>query len=176
MMTMLSLFVALVAVSLSLLPNSAAAPSIAISTDDIASCMKAQPYVEESCQASSFPGWPYDAKDCSYKTPIGTLYVTVADAPAERVAAWVLNATLTVPWTADLQSAHPGAFLQVQKILAVDVMYQRCAVKFANSQLPIALKLRPIVLRVDVFVPHSVAAAAFLHSKATSAKTWTASR
>jgi hypothetical protein len=124
-MTMRSLFVPLIAVSLSLLATSAAAPNLAIFSDDIASCMKAQPYVEESCQVSSFPGWPYDAKDCSYKTPIGTLYVTVADAPAERVAAWVLNATLTVPFTADLQSAHPGAFLQVQKILAVDVMYQR---------------------------------------------------
>ena len=55
-----------------------------------------------------------------------SLHVTVADAPADRVAAWVLNATLTVPWTANLQNAHPGAFLQVQKILAVDVMFQRC--------------------------------------------------
>lgn len=110
-----------------LLRCSTAAPYIAVS-DDVASCMKAQPYVEESCKVSSFPGWPYDAKDCSYSTPIGTLHVTVADAPADRVASWVLNATLTVPWTADLQSAHPGAFLQVQKILAVDVMYQRCDV------------------------------------------------
>lgn len=95
--------------------------------DDVASCMKATPYVEQSCTSSAFPGWPYDAKDCSYTTPIGTLHVTVADAPAERVAAWVANATRTIAWTAALESAHPGAFVQVQKIMAVDVMYQRCA-------------------------------------------------
>jgi len=121
---MCSLSVPLLVIGISIIALSAAAPNLA-NADDVASCMKAQPYVEETCQASSFPGWPYDAKDCSYSTPIGTLYVTVADAPAERVAAWVLNATLTVPWTADLQSDHPGAFLQVQKILAVDVMFQR---------------------------------------------------
>lgn len=123
-MTKLPISLSIVALGLSVLLRSCTAtPYIAVS-DDVASCMKAQPYVEESCKVSSFPGWPYDAKDCSYSTPIGTLYVTVADAPADRVASWVLNATLTVPWTADLQSAHPGAFLQVQKILAVDVMYQ----------------------------------------------------
>jgi hypothetical protein len=110
-----------------LIANSDAAVDVAIA-DDVAACMRAQPYVEESCKTSSFPGWPFDAQDCSYSSPIGTLHVTVADAPAERVAAWVLNATMTVPWTADLQSAHPGAFLQVQKILAVDVMFQRCGV------------------------------------------------
>jgi hypothetical protein len=121
----LSVCVSIILIGLTSLANSSPTPGFAIS-DDIASCLKAQPYVEESCKVSSYPGWPYDAKDCSYNTPIGTLYVTVADAPADRVAAWVLNATLTVPWTANLQNAHPGAFLQVQKILAVDVMFQRC--------------------------------------------------
>ena len=112
---------------LSILACNLAAAAPLASPDVIASCMKATPYVEESCKSSAFPGWPYGAKDCSYNTPIGTLHVTVADAPAERVAAWIANATLTVPWTSALQSAHPGAFVQVQKIMAVDVMYQRCA-------------------------------------------------
>ncbi len=73
--------------------NLAAAAPLA-SPDVIASCMKATPHVEESCKSSAFPGWPYGAKDCSYNTPIGALHVTVADAPAERVAAWINNATL----------------------------------------------------------------------------------
>ena len=41
-------------------------------------------YVEESCQSTTYPGWPYAAQKCTYQT---NLVVTIANPDADRVGA-----------------------------------------------------------------------------------------
>ena len=90
----------------------------------VANCMRAAPYVEESCSPITIKRWPHPAKRCKYGSPIGTLTVDVADATADRVAIWILSAAREVPWVAKLEKSEPARFLEVMKIMAVDVMYQ----------------------------------------------------
>jgi hypothetical protein len=62
--------------------------------DSLVKTLSVKPYVEESCQSTTYPGWPYAAQKCTYQK---TLVVTVADPTAERVARWIVEASTLIP-------------------------------------------------------------------------------
>lgn len=62
--------------------------------DSLLKALGAKPYVEETCQSTTYPGWPYEAQKCTYHKG---LVVTVADPTAERVARWIVEASRLIP-------------------------------------------------------------------------------
>lgn len=47
-------------------------------------------YVEENCQSTTYPGWPFAARRCTYQT---NLEVVIANPTPERVARWIVEAS-----------------------------------------------------------------------------------
>jgi hypothetical protein len=70
-------------------PPEAAPPAL----DVPASLVKAlggKTYVEDSCQATTYPGWRYAAQKCTYQNG---LVVTIANPEPDRVARWIVEAS-----------------------------------------------------------------------------------
>lgn len=70
-------------------PPEAAPPPL----DVPASLVKAlgqKTYVEDSCQSTTYPGWPYAAQKCTYQSG---LVVTIANPEPDRVARWIVEAS-----------------------------------------------------------------------------------
>jgi hypothetical protein len=51
-------------------------------------------YVEDSCQPTTYPGWPFAAEKCTYRT---NLVVTIANPMPDRVARWIVDASTLIP-------------------------------------------------------------------------------
>lgn len=79
------------------------------------------PYVEQSCSATSWDGWPFDAKRCTYN---GGLRVTVANPSAEQVTAWIADASQMIPALWSLESRDRDAWKEGLEIIARHTMYQ----------------------------------------------------
>lgn len=102
-----------------------AASTSAVTGDVLAdTCLATKPYVEETCRDTTYNGWPYGAKSCTYGSPKGPLQVTVADPDAHVVSKWIGNATREVNWVAKLETEDHASFAEVKKILATDIMIQ----------------------------------------------------
>jgi hypothetical protein len=50
-------------------------------------------YVDGTCEPTTYPGWPYPAKRCSYRN---NLVVTIANPEPERVARWIVEASTLI--------------------------------------------------------------------------------
>jgi hypothetical protein len=74
-------------------PAEAAPPPLDV-PDALVKTLDVKPYVEGSCTDATYPGWPYEAKRCTYRT---SLVVTVANPPADRVARWIVSASTLIP-------------------------------------------------------------------------------
>ena len=68
------------------------------------------PYVEQDCVPTTYPGWPYEALECTYSAEGETATVKVADAPPERVGRWIVDSASLIPALAALQADDPGAW------------------------------------------------------------------
>lgn len=51
-------------------------------------------YVEESCEPTTYAGWPFPAQRCTYHSG---LVVTIANPEPERVARWIVEASSLIP-------------------------------------------------------------------------------
>jgi hypothetical protein len=51
-------------------------------------------YVEDSCESTTYPGWPYPAQKCTYRN---NLVVTIANPTPDRVARWIVEASSLIP-------------------------------------------------------------------------------
>ena len=82
------------------------------------------PYVEGSCEATTYPGWPYEAKRCSYTS--GGVYaeVTTATPSPERVGRWIMDSTAQIPALAALRETDPGAYEEGLGIIGYAVLIQ----------------------------------------------------
>jgi hypothetical protein len=82
------------------------------------------PYVEGSCAPTTYPGWPHEAKRCSYTS--GGVYaeVTTATPPPERVGAWIIDASQEIPALWELRTTDPLAFEEGLGMIAWAVMIQ----------------------------------------------------
>lgn len=90
----------------------------------LVSCLDAKPYVEGKCTPTTFAGWPHPAQKCTYASALGTQSVTVADASAEQVAQWIVDAGDSVPVIAQLKAADPTSYLRSLQSIAAALMIQ----------------------------------------------------
>jgi len=72
--------------------------------------LSVKPYVEGACKPATWPGWPYEAKTCSYSASGFSATVTVANPSAERVAAWIADASVFIPALWRLRTTAPDAY------------------------------------------------------------------
>ena len=72
-------------------------PSDLTVPQSLVDAIDAKPYVEVDCLPGSYPGWPFDAKECTYTAGGITANVTVANPSSDRVAAWIVDASTWIP-------------------------------------------------------------------------------
>ncbi|HUS63705.1 MAG TPA: hypothetical protein VMZ28_04140 [Kofleriaceae bacterium] len=101
----------------------AAAPALVVPASVI-DVLDETPYVEGSCTATSYPGWPYEAQRCSYTA--GGVYaeVTTATPSPERVGAWIVDASQEIPALWELATTDPAAYAEGLGMIAWAVMIQ----------------------------------------------------
>lgn len=92
--------------------------------DALVRALSAKPYVEDACVAATYSGWPHDALRCTYKAGPLTATVTVADPPAARVAAWIVDSSIEIPRLLALASAQPAAYEAGLLAIAQATLYQ----------------------------------------------------
>ncbi len=63
----------------------------------LVSLLSPKPYVEQSCVAATYPGWPHPAQRCTYSAGGITTSVTVANPSPDRVARWVVDSATHIP-------------------------------------------------------------------------------
>jgi hypothetical protein len=63
------------------------------------------PYVEGHCTSTTWAGWPYAAKRCTYSSGPLTTSVTVANPSPTQVAKWVVDASAFIPRLRALQQS-----------------------------------------------------------------------
>ncbi len=83
--------------------------------------LSARPYVEGSCSATTFTGWPHAAKRCTYG---GGLQVTVANPSPERVARWIVDSAQMIPALAGLEGRDRANWEAGLKVIAANTMSQ----------------------------------------------------
>jgi len=82
------------------------------------------PYVEGSCQPTTYPGWPHEAKRCSYSSGGVDAEVTTATPSPERVATWIVDASQEIPALWELRTTDPAAWEEGLGMIARAVMIQ----------------------------------------------------
>ncbi|MBK7861413.1 MAG: hypothetical protein IPJ65_22920 [Archangiaceae bacterium] len=83
-----------------------------------------KPYVEQSCTATTFAGWPYAAKKCTYSSGPLTTSVTVADPEPAAVAKWIVDAAAFIKPLRPLQTSAPAQWEQALGYIALHMLYQ----------------------------------------------------
>lgn len=78
----------------------------------LVSKLSPKPYVETNCSAITYPGWPHEAKRCSYSSGGISTQVTVANPSPTQVAKWVVDASALIPALRRLESVDPAAWEQ----------------------------------------------------------------
>jgi hypothetical protein len=87
----------------------------------IAALGRDQTYVEDSCTPTTYPGWPYPAKKCTYR---GNLVVTIANPPQARVARWILDASRLIPALDGLRDRDPTNWEKGLVVIARNTILQ----------------------------------------------------
>ena len=90
----------------------------------VVSQISAKPYVEQSCQPTTYPGWPYSAQKCTYSSGGLTATVTVADPSADRVARWIVDSGQFIPALAALRGAHQAEYEEGLRAIGLAMLYQ----------------------------------------------------
>jgi hypothetical protein len=83
-------------------------PSDVVVPASLVKALAAKPYVEDECAPTTWKGWPYDAKKCTYSAGGITTSVTVANPTPEQVAAWIVDASIFVPALWKLRAKAPS--------------------------------------------------------------------
>lgn len=84
----------------------------------------AVPYVEVSCKATTFSGWPYAAKKCTYSAGGLSATVTVANPSPERVAAWIVDSSSFIPALWKLKQSAPAQYEEGLGVIGTAMMLQ----------------------------------------------------
>jgi hypothetical protein len=97
------------------------APYTGEAPSDLVDVLDIPPYVEQSCSATTWDGWPFEAQRCTYN---GGLRVTVADPSAELVAYWIADAAQMIPALAALEERDRSAWKRGLEVIAWHTLYQ----------------------------------------------------
>jgi len=79
------------------------------------------PYVEQDCEDTTWDGWPFAAQECTYN---GGLRVTVANPSAEKVTAWIADASQLIPALWALEERDRDAWKKGLEAIAYHTLYQ----------------------------------------------------
>ncbi len=90
----------------------------------LVSMLSVKPYVEQSCSAASYPGWPYPAQNCRYSAGGITTNVVVANPSPERTAQWIVDAARYIPALDRLRDSDRGAYEEGLKAIGLAMLYQ----------------------------------------------------
>jgi hypothetical protein len=82
------------------------------------------PYVEQDCEPTVYPGWPYSAQECTYSAGGISTSVTVANPPAERVGAWIVDAAAYIPELDALAEIDAAAYEDGLAAIGLHMLYQ----------------------------------------------------
>ncbi len=63
--------------------------------ESLVTALTVKPYVEGTCESTTYAGWPHAAKKCTYRPE--KLVVTVANPEPEQVARWIVEASTQIP-------------------------------------------------------------------------------
>ena len=86
--------------------------------------LSVKPYVEGSCQATTWSGWPHAARRCSYSASGKSTTVTVANPPPDVVAKWVVDASAFIRRLRALRDSHPSEWEQGLAAMAQHMLLQ----------------------------------------------------
>lgn len=78
-------------------------------------------YVEESCQPSTYPGWPFPAQKCTYRNG---LVVTIANPLADRVARWIVDAATLISALDALKVSDRARWEEGLTVIAMHTIHQ----------------------------------------------------
>lgn len=101
-------------------PPEAAPPPIEVPAS-LVQTLSVKPYVEDSCVDTTFAGWPYEAKKCTYRT---SLVVTVANPAPERVGAWIVEASKLIPALDGLKERDRASWEKGLQTIALHTLSQ----------------------------------------------------
>jgi hypothetical protein len=108
--------------------NSEAEPSVVAAAitppASLVKLLSPTPYVETSCVAATYPGWPYAAKRCTYTSGPLSTSVTVADPSAARAAAWVVDSAIEIPRLQALAGVHQADYEDGLKAIGLAMLNQ----------------------------------------------------
>ena len=86
--------------------------------------LRVTPYVEQNCTPTTFGGWPYEAKRCSYTTGgLSSVVITATPSP-RRVALWIMDAVTLIPTLDDLKHSAYESYTDGLVMIAVNVLNQ----------------------------------------------------
>ncbi len=86
--------------------------------------LDATPYVEQDCHPTTYPGWPYEAKECTYSSGGLTATVTTATPSAERVGKWIMDSTQLIPALDELRTTDPVRYEEGLGVIGTAVVLQ----------------------------------------------------
>ncbi|MBM4357200.1 MAG: hypothetical protein FJ096_03740 [Deltaproteobacteria bacterium] len=87
-------------------------PEDVVAPKALVASLEVKPYVESSCEPTTYDGWPYEAKVCTYSAGGLKATVTVANPPAARVAQWIADASNFIPALWHLRKSAPDSYEQ----------------------------------------------------------------
>jgi hypothetical protein len=90
----------------------------------LVSLLSPRPYVEQSCNATSYPGWPHAAQRCTYSSGGITTSVTVANPSADRAARWVVDSATFIPALARLKGSAQAQYEEGLRAIGLAMLYQ----------------------------------------------------
>lgn len=85
-------------------------PEDVMAPESLVSALDVKPYVESSCTPTTWSGWPFDAKECTYSAGGLKTSVTVANPSPERVALWIADASTFIPALWHLRTSAPSSY------------------------------------------------------------------
>lgn len=87
----------------------------------LVTALSVKPYVEDVCEPTTYPGWPYEALSCTYRSG---LQVTVADPPPDRVARWIVTASSQIDALESLRTTDPAGWEEGLVVIAKHTLGQ----------------------------------------------------
>ncbi|MBX7097644.1 MAG: hypothetical protein K1X89_08030 [Myxococcaceae bacterium] len=99
-------------------------PGTLVVPASLVTLLSPKPYVEVSCVAATYPGWPYPAKRCTYTSGGITTSVTVADPTPDRVARWVVDSATLIPALQKLKGTAQSDYEAGLKAIGLAMLYQ----------------------------------------------------
>ncbi|RYZ66016.1 MAG: hypothetical protein EOP08_05745 [Proteobacteria bacterium] len=128
-----------------------------------------KPYVEGTCEPTTYPGWDHPAHRCRYDGGgvDGGLTVTVANPPAARVAAWIIDSAGEIGALEAIKYRDPEQWIAGLVIVAGNVIGQSTRIFPLEGQVA-----EDIVYRFEKGVTRTCGTGCYCRVNSTSRQHW----